>query len=589
MVFLKRTHTCGCLRPSHKDMQVVLNGWVDSIRRHGVITFVDIRDRYGKTQIVFNAQKNKNAHEIALQLKPEYVIAVKGIVKVREPKTINPNIPTGEIEIEANQVQIINTSKTPPFEISGEIEVSQDIRMKYRYLDLRRFSMQHNLIKRHEIVKSVREFFDQNEFIELETPYIIKNTPGGARNFLIPSRIFPGNFFALAESPQIFKQLYMIAGYDRYYQIARCFRDEDLRADRQIEFTQIDIEMAFADVETILSTTEECMKYVFKKIKGIELETPFERLTFEQAMLDYGTDKPDVRFAFKLNDITDVMKDSNYRLFQECCMAGGCIKGINFSGLGFYSRKQLEELEKYAIGLGAKGLLWLKVEQDMNLTGSSAKFLSQQEKSKIVEIMKARSGDLLVFIADKKEIVLQVLGMLRTFVAHKENVFNKDEFKFCWVVDFPLFDWSKEEQKIVARHHPFTSPKDEDIPKLKKSPLEVKANAYDLVLNGVEIGGGSIRIHNMEIQKQVFEILGIDQKQAQEKFGFLLEALEYGAPPHGGIAIGLDRLVALMLGLESIREVIGFPKTHKTQCLMSGAPSEADPHHLKELRINIKT
>lgn len=588
MLKLKRTHNCGELRVEDSGKVVILNGWVESRRDHGNLIFVDIRDRYGKTQTIFSPDRNKIAYEIANSLGQEYVIAIKGIVKKRQDSAINKNLPTGEIEIEVQEIEVLNNAETPPFEIVDDINVSSEVRLKYRYLDLRRRIIQKIFLDHHRIIQVIREYFDKQGFIEIETPYMIKSTPGGARNFLIPSRIFLKHFFALAESPQIFKQLFMISGFDKYFQIARCFRDEDLRADRQLEFTQLDMEMSFVDEVDIMKVIEGCMAKIFQKALNIKIDLPFPKIPYKIAMRDYGTDKPDIRFEWKLIDITELARASTFNIFSECTNKGSIVKGINAEGCSNFSRKEIDELCTLVQGLGAKGLVWFKVEGN-KLSSPTAKFLNDQEYRWVIRDMEAKSGDLLLFVADEESITNTALSSLRNYLCEKLRLVKKDTYKFCWVTDFPLFDWDEKEKRLVAMHHPFTSPKDEDLAFLEEKPREVKARAYDLVLNGVELGGGSIRIHRRNIQQRVFRLLSISDEVAKDKFGFLLEAFKYGTPPHGGIAIGTDRLVRLILGLDGIQDVIAFPKTQKTVCLLTGAPSPVDEKQLKELHIKCET
>jgi len=589
MLKLKRTCTCGELRAKDINKVVILNGWLSSKRDYGNLIFADIRDRYGTTQIVFSKNINTSAYETINSTCEESVIAVRGSVKRRKEGAVNKKIPTGEIEVEGDEIEVLNITRPLPFEIADDVNVGQEFRLKYRYLDLRRNSLQKNFLARHNITKTIREFFDRNNFIEIETPYMIKNTPGGARNFLIPSRVFPGSFFALAESPQIFKQLFMIAGFDKYFQIVRCFRDEDLRADRQLEFTQLDLEMSFVDEQDIMQVIEECLHEIFQKNLGIDIKTPFPQIPYDVAIKNYGTDKPDLRFGLELIEITNDIKTTNFNIFRKCLDNGGVVKCINVSGaeaLEKFSRRDIDELTALITGIGAKGLVWFKVKND-KLDSPLAKFLNPKEEQDIIRTSKAKNGDILLFVADKEDIVNTSLGALRNYLRDKLNLVKKGDFRFCWVSDFPLFEWDEKGKRLVSKHHPFTSPKDEDIPILEKNPEKVKARSYDLVLNGIELGGGSIRIHRADIQQKIFKILGIDDKTANEKFGFFLEALTYGAPPHGGIAIGVDRLVMMALELDSIRDVIAFPKTQKTNCLLTGSPTPVDKEQLREL--NIKT
>ena len=581
---LKRTNTCGELRAADEGKTVVLNGWVAARRNFGNLIFVELRDRSGRTQVLFSPDRASQLVAAADQLKAEYVVAVKGVVRKRDADTINPKHPTGEIEIDAHELEILNEAKTPPFEISDYLNVSEETRLQYRYLDLRRPSMQKNIVTRHRITHAIRESMDRQGFLDIETPVLVKFTPGGARNFLTPSRLFPGKFFALAESPQIFKQLYMVAGYDRYFQIARCFRDEDLRADRQIEFTQLDIEMSFVQPDDVMSVIEETVRHVWKKVLDVDVKVPFERIGFEESMREYGVDKPDLRYGMKIWDVTSAVSASGFKVFSEAAKTGA-VRGLTGPGAAKFTRKETDTLETFAKGLGAKGLVQLKVEEGGKLAGGIVKFLGEKEIGALLSSSGAKPGDMLFLVADEEEKVSTVLGALRGHLAEKLGVLKPGEFKFCWVVDFPMFE--KTEEGIGARHHPFTSPKDEDLDRLEKEPLAVKAKAYDLVLNGVELGGGSIRIHRRDIQHRIFKLLGLTEEYLKDRFGFLLSAFEFGAPPHGGIALGIDRMAMLVLGLDNIRDVLTFPKTQKTVDLMTGAPGTVTEKQLKELHIRV--
>jgi aspartyl-tRNA synthetase len=584
---LKRTHTCGELRASHVGQTVVINGWVDAKRDFGGVVFIDVRDRYGKTQALFKPDISKEVHAQVGQLRNEFVIAVQGVVRKRSPDTINPKIPSGEIEIEVQKLEILNAAKPTPFEILDHADIALETRLKYRYLDMRRPQMQKNFLFRSKIAQISRRYFDSQGFLEIETPYMIKYTPGGARNFVVPSRIFPGQFFALAESPQIFKQLFMLAGFDRYFQIARCFRDEDLRADRQMEFTQLDLEMSFVQREDVMKHVEECVRQIFKELIHIELPNPFPVMSYEQAMLEYGVDKPDVRFEMKIKDVTQVMSSTQSQILKPVIDAKGSIRGLNVKGGGKFSRKDIDQLTAFVSGLGGKGLISLKVEKDRALSGSLVKHLSPEEQRGLVDALQGVEGDLLLLIADQTEKVESLLGALRLHLGEKLGLMPKNRFEALWVVDFPMFEVNEEGQ-IAARHHPFTSPKDEYLDILEKEPHKVQAKAYDLVINGIEIGGGSVRIHRRDIQARIFKLIGLSEEEARSKFGFFLEAFEYGAPPHGGIALGIDRLAMLLLGLDSIRDVIAFPKTQKSQCLMMGAPTPVTEKYLKDLHLRIR-
>ena len=583
---LKRTHTCGQLRTKDIKTTVNLFGWVNSVRDHGGLIFIDLRDRYGITQVVFSPDKGKEFYETAQQLKHEYVVAICGIVSARPDGTLNPNLDTGEIEVYADTIEILNKSETPPFEIGDEGNVSLELRLKHRYLDLRRPIMQKRLIFRHKICQTIREYLDRLDFVDIETPVLTKSTPEGARDYLVPSRINLGKFYALPQSPQLFKQILMVAGYDRYFQIVRCFRDEDLRAQRQPEFTQMDMEMSFVDENDIIQVIEGLVATIFDKVIGKKIVTPFPRISYKEAMTSYGCDAPDLRFGMKIKDISDIVKASNFKVFLDVIKSGGQVRGLNATGCSNYSRKDIDDLTAFVGQFGAKGLAWFKVEET-GLTSSITKFFSADILEKIQKHMEAKNGDLLLFVADKSKIVCQSLAQLRLHLGHKNKHIDTNAFNFSWVVDFPLFDYNEDLKRYEALHHPFTSPHPEDLSFMEEKPLEVKARAYDLVLNGVELGGGSIRIHTPEVQKRVFRLLGIDDENAYKKFGFLLDALKYGAPPHGGIALGVDRMVTLLLKLDDIREVIAFPKTQKATCLMTDAPSEVDAQQLKDLGIRL--
>ena len=581
----KRTHTCGELRTDHHGQHVVLMGWVARRRDHGGVIFIDLRDRYGITQIVFNPD-NKEVHEKARALRAEYVIAVEGLVQRRPEGMANPNIATGEIEVIASGMEILNAAKTPPFEIIDRVEASEELRLKYRYLDLRRPEMQKNLLLRHRVYQIVRRYFDENHFVEVETPMLMRSTPEGARDYLVPSRLHRGKFYALPQSPQTYKQILMVAGFDRYFQIVKCFRDEDLRADRQPEFTQIDVEMSFVDREDVLAMTEGLIVRIMQEIKGIEIPRPFPRLSFEQAMDRYGTDKPDTRFGMQLTDISAIVSDCEFRVFKDALAQSGVVKGIRVEGKAGYSRKQIDELTELARQYGARGLAAIKIGEN-DWEGSLNKFFAQSIRRAVMDAFSARQGDLLLLVADRREVANETLGALRLHIAQQENLIPEDEYAFLWIVDFPLLEYDEEEQRFVALHHPFTSPMDEDIDLMESHPEKVRAKAYDLVLNGYEIAGGSIRIHKRDLQNKMFAALGIGPEEAQNKFGFLLEAFEFGAPPHGGIAFGFDRLIMILAGRKSIREVIAFPKTNSALSLMDGAPSEVDEKQLRELGIKI--
>jgi len=583
---MKRTHTCGELVKKDIKKEVVLCGWLNSRRDHGGIIFVDLRDKYGLTQVVFDPKHDKKVHSLAEGLSREDVLQVKGKVRARGKGLENPKLKTGEIEVIVDSLDILNKAETPPLEIDDRVEVNEDIRLKYRYLDLRKPVMQNNLAIRHKAIKAVRDFYDKEGFLEIETPMLAKSTPEGARDYLVPSRVNPGRFYALPQSPQLFKQLLMVSGCDRYMQIVKCFRDEDLRADRQPEFTQIDVEMSFIDEEDIYDVHERLFKRLWKEILNVELKIPFPRLSYEGAMDRYGTDKPDIRFGLELVDVTSIVKGCDFKVFTDNIKSGGVVKAINVKNSPL-SRKEIDELIEVVKIYGAKGLAWAKIT-DKGMESSIVKFFSGKVQKELVSKLKASKGDLLLFVSDHKHfIVNDALGNLRIHLGKKLELIKPKEYSFVWVTDFPLVEFDEDEQRHMAVHHPFTSPKDEDIKLLDKDPAKAKAKAYDLTLNGVEIGGGSIRIHKKEVQEKVFNVLGISSKEAKQKFGFLLDAFRYGAPPHGGIAFGMDRIVAILTGNESIREVIAFPKTKAAESLMDGSPSEVASKQLKELNIKL--
>jgi aspartyl-tRNA synthetase len=583
-----RTHTCGELTKAHAGLSVRLAGWVDSSRDHGGVIFIDLRDRYGRTQCVFNPEHSRVAHAQAEKMHGQYVIQVEGAVRPRPADAINPKMPTGEIEVLADKTAVLATSESLPFEVSDQCDAGEDIRLQYRYLDLRRPRMQRNLMTRHLIVRTMRRVLEDVGFIEVETPAMTRYTPGGARNFLVPSRINPGRFYALAESPQLFKQLLMMAGYDRYYQIARCYRDEDLRADRQPEFTQLDIEMGLVSEADVMAVTEKVVAAVIEAVAGRKVQTPFPHLTFAEAMRDYGVDKPDRRFEMKIGDVVHVAKETDFRVFREAAEKGGHVRGLKVPGGQAFSRKEIDDLTAYAGGFGAKGLAWMKVEASGDLSGTIAKFFKPPQQKALKEAFAAQPGDLLLFVADEPGVVAASLGNLRVHLGHKLGLVKDDGFEFCWVTDFPLLEYDLETKRYVAMHHPFTSPNEADLDKLETAPASVRARAYDLVLNGVELGGGSIRIHRTDVQARMFKVLGISAEEAREKFSFLLEALKFGAPPHGGIALGLDRFVRILLGEDSIRDGIAFPKTQRGQDLMTGAPGTVDEKQLRDLHIRLR-
>ncbi|SNS33643.1 aspartyl-tRNA synthetase [Anaerovirgula multivorans] len=584
---LKRTHMCGTLHSQNINEEIVVNGWVQKRRDLGGLIFVDLRDRTGLLQIVFDKDISLDAFNKAETIGSEYVICVKG--KVYKRQSMNPNLPTGEIEIFAEELHILNTADTPPIYIKDDDVVSENLRLKYRYLDLRKPSMQNNLIFRSKIANIVRNFLTEDGFIEVETPMLINTTPEGARDYLVPSRVNPGKFYALPQSPQLFKQLLMVSGMERYFQIVKCFRDEDLRADRQPEFTQIDCEMSFVDMEDIIEVNQRLLQKVFKDALNIDIQLPIQRMSYKEAMERYGSDKPDIRFGFELVDVSKPVKTSGFKVFSSTVENGGFVKAINIEGYGDkFSRKDITSLEEVAKTYGAKGLAWMKIVEE-EVVSPIAKFFTEEELSHLLKKVNGKSGDLILFVADKFDIVHDALGHLRLEVAKRLNLLNPDEFKLLWVTEFPLLEHDPEENRYVAKHHPFTSPMDEDIELLDTAPEKVRAKAYDIVLNGHEIGGGSIRIYSSQLQEKMFKVLGFTEKEAWEKFGYLLEAFKYGTPPHGGIAYGLDRLVMILTKEANIRQVIAFPKTQNATCLLTNAPSFVDEKQLKELSIQIQT
>ncbi len=584
---LKRTHYCGDVRTKDIGDEVTLFGWVQNWRDHGGVIFIDLKDREGIVQIVFDPSVNEEIHRQASKLRSQYCIGVKGIVRHRPEGTVNPNLKTGDIEVVANTLKVLSECENLPFPVEEYIHVNEELRLKYRYLDLRKPTMQKNLIIRSIGAFATRKYLNEQGFIEVETPVLTKSTPEGARDFLVPSRLSPGKFYALPQSPQLFKQLLMVSGFDKYYQITKCFRDEDLRADRQPEFTQIDLEMSFVEENDVMEITEGIIEAVFKETIGYKVKRPFKRISYQEALDRFGSDKPDMRFGLELKRLTDIVENSNFKVFRNVIDKGGIVYGLNAKGCNDFSRKEIDDLTNLVSIYGAKGLAWIKVKKN-ELQSPIVKFFSKKEIDGILERLEAEPGDLLFFMADTPKIVYDSLGALRLEIGKKLKLMDENEFNFVWVTDFPLFEWNEDENRWEAMHHPFTSPKEEDLELLDKNPERVKARAYDIVLNGVEIGGGSIRIYRSDIQKKMFRALGISEEEAQIKFGFLIEALKYGAPPHGGIAIGFDRLIALILKERSIREVIAFPKTQKGVCMLTDAPSDVDDKQLAELSIKVR-
>ena len=578
-----RSHTCGELRISDVNKQVTLAGWVQRSRKMGGMTFIDLRDRYGITQLVFNEEVNAELCERANRLGREFVIQVKGTVNERFSK--NQHIPTGDIEIIVSELDVLNSSLTPPFTIEENTDGGDDIRMKYRYLDLRRANVRSNLELRHKMTIEVRKYLDSQGFIEVETPILVGSTPEGARDFVVPSRMNPGQFYALPQSPQTLKQLLMVSGFDRYFQIAKCFRDEDLRADRQPEFTQVDMELSFIDVDDIIDINERLMQKVFKDIMNVDVQLPLQRMTYKEAMERFGSDKPDVRFGMELVNISDVVAGTDFVVFKSALEAGGSVRAINAKGCGSFPRKKIDSLVEFVKTYRAKGLAWIVVNEDGSLKSQIAKFFTPEKLQEIVDKMEGKPGDLILICADQDKVVFDSLGALRLELSKMLELTRPDDFRFLWITEFPMLEWDEEENRFVAVHHPFTAPMDEDLELLDTNPGAVRAKAYDIVLNGYELGGGSIRIHRRDIQQKMFELLGFTQEDAQERFGFLLDAFKYGVPPHGGLAFGLDRIIMLMSNAPSIRDVIAFPKVKDASCPMTDAPNVVDQKQLDELAI----
>ncbi|GIP24906.1 aspartate--tRNA(Asp/Asn) ligase [Paenibacillus sp. J23TS9] len=581
-----RTHQCGSLTTGHIGETVTLNGWVQTRRDLGGVLFIDLRDRSGIVQVVFNPAYSGDALAVADKVRSEYVLAVSGKVVQRDQETINPNLATGEIEVHITEIEVLNAAKTPPFFVEDGVEVDESLRLKYRYLDLRRPEMQKTLMLRSKASKIFRDFLDENGFIDVETPILTKSSPEGARDYLVPSRVHSGEFFALPQSPQIYKQLLMVSGLERYYQIARCFRDEDLRADRQPEFTQVDIETSFLDRDTLLNMMEQLMVKLFKETIGVELALPFQRITYDEAMGKYGSDKPDLRFGLELVEMNDIVASSGVKVFASVIEKGGEVKCLNAKGCGTWSRKDIDDLGPYAARYGAKGLAWIQVK-DGEFKGPIVKFFTEQEIEAVRERTGAEDGDLLLFSADNKKVVADVLGALRLKIGRQLGLIDDKVYKFAWVTDFPLLSYDEDAKRYVAEHHPFTRPNDEDLELFDTDPLKVRAQAYDIVLNGYEVGGGSMRIYKRDIQEKMFDALGLSPEVAREKFGYLLDAFEYGTPPHGGIAFGLDRLIMLLAGRTNLRETIAFPKTASATDLLMDAPSTVDSSQLDQLHIKL--
>jgi len=584
---MRRTHNCGDLGTALVGQEVTLMGWVQTRRDHGGVIFVDLRDRSGIAQVVFSPEANTEVHEKAHAVRSEFVLGIRGTVSARPDDMVNSNMVTGAIEVAVDELRILNRAVTPPFLVEDDIEVGETIRLKNRHIDLRRPKNQKNIINRHKAAQAIRSYLNDNGFLDIETPFLTKSTPEGARDYLVPSRVNLGHFYALPQSPQLFKQLLMMSGFERYYQIVKCFRDEDLRADRQPEFTQIDMELSFVGEEEIMSIAEGMVANVFKEVLGVDVKPPFEHLLYEDAMDRYGLDKPDLRFDMQLKDVSSIVETSGFKVFADVVKKGGMVKAMNAKGCIDFSRKEIDDLTKFVSIYRAKGLAWIKVKED-EWQSPIAKFFTDDEKKALAERIDMEPGDLIFFVADQPKVVNEALGNLRNHLAEKLGLIDKDEFRFAWVTHFPLFEYDETDKRYQSLHHPFTAPLEEDYQHIETDPLKLRSRAYDLVLNGCEIGGGSIRIHERAIQERMFSALGMDKEEYEEKFGFLLDALESGAPPHGGIAFGLDRLVMILCGMPSIRDVIAFPKTQKASCMLTDAPSEAGPAQLNELALRIK-
>ena len=585
---LKRSCYCCDVNEEMVGKKVTLMGWVSRKREFSHFQFVLLRDRTGIIQVVVNLDEcSEDTAKKVKEIKNEYVVAVTGTVAARTPENINPDMKTGKIEVEVDDIKILSESDTPPFQVEESVNVSTELRLKYRYLDLRRPNVANNIILRSKVAQIVRQFLAEEGFIEIETPVLTKSTPEGARDYLVPSRVHPGNFYALPQSPQLFKQLLMVSGFDKYFQIAKCFRDEDLRADRQPEFTQIDMELSFVEEDDVMEVNERLMKKIFKEIKGFDIPTPLMRMPWKEAMERFGSDKPDLRFGMELKNVSEVVKDCEFVVFKSALENGGSVRGINAEGQGHMPRKKIDALVEYAKGFGAKGLAYIAINEDGTYKSSFAKFMKDEEMAALVAAMDGKPGDLLLFAADRDKVVFDVLGNLRLELARQLDLLKKDDFKFLWVTEFPLLEYSEEEGRFVAMHHPFTMPMDEDLQYIDSDPGRVRAKAYDIVLNGVEMGGGSVRIHQADIQSKMFEVLGFTPERANDQFGFLLKAFKYGVPPHAGLAYGFDRMIMLMVGADSIRDVIAFPKVKDASCLMTKAPTPVDPKQLEDLGIEV--